>query len=202
MKKEIEIVVPSNWSEVSLKSYQDYNSKINDLKGQDEIIIHSISTLCNVPAHIVSKLRVKDIQQVYLKLSKLISIPINKEIVGKISLGGKEFGFHPNLDEMSLGEFVDLDEYTKDGVNGIQYIMSILYRPITETKGSNYNIEPYTDEHIKNAVLFEQVSIDHINGVMIFFYHLGSKSLKNSLNYLSRMEGSKRHEVIMGGSLL
>jgi len=199
MKKEIEIVIPTNWSDVTLAAYQDFSSA--DLKNEDEIIIHSISTLCDVPLRIVKKLKVSDIQQIYRKLSKLIAVPLNKEIVGKITLGGVEFGFHPNLDEMSLGEFVDLDEQVKEGVNGIQNIMAILYRPITEEKGAKYNIEPYTEEHIKNAKLFEQVSIDHINGVMVFFYHLGSESLRSSLNYLSRLEAKQQHAVIMGGSL-
>ena len=55
-----------------------------------------------------------------------------------------------------MGEFVDLEEQTKDGVDGFHNVLAILYRPITEEKGNKYNIEPYNESHIKNASLFQE----------------------------------------------
>jgi len=200
MKESIEITVPENWGDVSLKSYQNYASKINDLSNEDEIVIHSISTLCNIPLKLVKYLKRNDVKSLYEKLSKLISLPINKQIINKIDVGGVKYGFHPNLDEMSLGEFVDLDEYSKQGVDGMQYILAILYRPITEEKGNNYNIETYNESHIHNARHFENLSIDVVNGVMVFFYHLGSELLTSSQGYLEQELERLQREVTMVGS--
>lgn len=199
MKESIEIIVPENWSDVSLKTYQNYVSKIEGLTNEDEIVIQSVSSLCNIPLNLIKHLKREDIKQLYTKLSKLISLPINKQIIDKIDIGGVKYGFHSNLDEMTLGEFVDLDEYSKNGVDGIQYILSILYRPITEEKGNKYNIEPYNEKHIENARLFEELSIDVVNGVMVFFYHLGSELLKNSQGYLDKEVERLQQEGIMGG---
>lgn len=200
MKESIEIIVPENWADVSLKSYQNYISKINDLKGEDEIVIHSISSLCNIPLKLIKHLKREDIKQLYTKLSNLISLPINKQVIDKIDIGGIKYGFHPNLDEMTLGEFVDLDEHCKNGVDSIQQVLAILYRPITEEKGNNYNIEPYNESHIQNARLFENLSIDFANGVMVFFYHLGSELLTNSQGYLEKEVERLLHEGTMVGS--
>jgi hypothetical protein len=145
-------------------------------------------------------LRREDIKQLYTKLSKLISIPINKEVIDKVEIKGVTYGFHSNLDEMTLGEFVDLDEYSKKGVDGIQYILSILYRPVTEVKGNKYNIESYKEKHIDNARLFEELSIDLVNGVMVFFYHLGSELLTNSQGYLEKEVERLQQEGTMVGS--
>lgn len=186
MKKEIEIIVPETWADVSLKTYQKYNSRISNLEDEDEIVLGSISALCNIPIDIIKRLKVKDIKTLYKRLSKLISVPVNKEVFDKIEIKGVKYGFHPNLDELTMGEFVDLEEQTKDGVDGFHNVLAILYRPITEEKGNKYNIEPYNESHIKNASLFQELSIDVVNGVMVFFYRLGNKFIKSSNRYLNQ----------------
>tara|TARA_R110002096_G_scaffold23469_4_gene74647 strand:- start:2692 stop:3297 length:606 start_codon:yes stop_codon:yes gene_type:complete len=200
MKESVEINVPTSWGDVSLKVYQDYTSKIAGLTDEDEIVIQSISSLCGIPLKLIKMLKREDIKRIYITLSKLISLPINKEVIDKIEINGITYGFHSNLDEMTLGEFVDLDEYSKEGVDGIQYILSILYRPITETKGNKYNIEAYNESHIQNARHFQGLSIDVVNGVMVFFYHLGSELLMNSQSYLERVEEKLMQGQVMVGS--
>jgi len=199
MKKEIEIIVPETWSDVSLKTYQKYNSRISNLEDEDEIVLGSISALCNIPIDIIKRLKVKDIKTLYKRLSKLISVPVNKEVFDKIEIKGVKYGFHPNLDELTMGEFVDLEEQTKDGVDGFHNVLAILYRPITEEKGSKYNIEPYNESHIKNASLFQELSIDVVNGVMVFFYRLGNKFIKNSNRYLNQNLTKYLQEVTTDG---
>ena len=66
MKKEIEIIVPETWSDVSLKTYQKYNSRISNLEDEDEIVLGSISALCNIPIDIIKRLKVKDIKTLYI----------------------------------------------------------------------------------------------------------------------------------------
>lgn len=199
MKKEIEIIVPETWSDVSLKTYQKYNSRVSNLEDEDEIVLGSISALCNIPIDIIKRLKVKDIKTLYKRLSKLISVPVNKEVFDKIEIKGVKYGFHPNLDELTMGEFVDLEEQTKDGVDGFHNVLAILYRPITEEKGNKYNIEPYNESHIKNASLFQELSIDVVNGVMVFFYRLGNKFIKNSNRYLNQNLTKYLQEVTTDG---
>lgn len=199
MKKEIEIIVPETWADVSLKTYQKYNSRVSNLEDEDEIVLGSISALCNIPIDIIKRLKVKDIKTLYKRLSKLISVPVNKEVFDKIEIKGVKYGFHPNLDELTMGEFVDLEEQTKDGVDGFHNVLAILYRPITEEKGNKYNIEPYNESHIKNASLFQELSIDVVNGVMVFFYRLGNKFIKNSNRYLNQNLTKYLQEVTTDG---
>ena len=199
MKKEIEIIVPETWADVSLKTYQKYNSIVSNLEDEDEIVLGSISALCNIPIDIIKRLKVKDIKTLYKRLSKLISVPVNKEVFDKIEIKGVKYGFHPNLDELTMGEFVDLEEQTKDGVDGFHNVLAILYRPIIEEKGNNYNIEPYNESHIKNASLFQELSIDVVNGVMVFFYRLGNKFIKNSNRYLNQNLTKYLQEVTTDG---
>ena len=84
-----------------------------------------------------------------------------------------EYGFIPNLDEITVGEYLDIDTYQKDN-NNIHRLMSILYRPITKKKGSNYQIETYSGTN--KAEMMMDVPVDIYLGAMVFFC-----DLKNNL---------------------
>lgn len=71
------------------------------------------------------------------------------EMIGKkqpltpiVEYNGKEYGFQPMLEEMTLGEYIDLDEYLSD-MQSLHKTVGVLYRPITQRIGERYTIEPY-----------------------------------------------------------
>lgn len=177
MKKQVVINIPENWSEVSLESYQNYVIT-TDTKNETDVMYNSIASLCNVRREYVERFKIEDLKKVYANLSKLVKQPLNKSLINVIELGGVRYGMHPNLDSMSFGEYVDLEEFTKGGLLGFHKVLAVLYRPITEEKGGKYNIEPYEIEHQRNAELFKSINMDVINGVSVFFYNLGSKLLQ------------------------
>ena len=74
------------------------------------------------------------------------------------------FGFHPKIDDLTLGEYVDIETFAKE--NDLASMMSILYRPITEEQGNRYNIEPYQTSHIENRKHFEKLSINVANAIV------------------------------------
>tara|TARA_R110002012_G_scaffold246332_1_gene421857 strand:- start:212 stop:820 length:609 start_codon:yes stop_codon:yes gene_type:complete len=199
MRQTINIDVPTKWTDVSLKAYQNYCRAVEDLTDEDELVFQSISTLCNVPVDIVKKLRVNDIKEIYERVGKLISIPVNKEVFDRIEMGGVTYGLHPNLDELTMGEYIDLDEACKEGIYGLQGVLAILYRPIIKEAKNRYNIEVYDVKHLENARHFENISIDVVNGLMLFFYNLGSKCLMSSQTFLEELERKNQPEETLNG---
>jgi hypothetical protein len=87
-----------------------------------------------------------------------------------IRIGDKVMGFHPNLEAMSFGEYLDLNQLvSSDFTNNLPKIMSILYRPVVSEFMHNYEIEKYdSNVHIKNADLFREVDMAYVNGAMVF----------------------------------
>jgi len=180
----MKVTIPTDLSEITLGQLQALTklegSELNSIEMQKQ----TIELLTDVERSNIDLFKLTDLNDVY---SKLLSLSKRSDNLTQIvTIEGVKYGFHPNLDEMTLGEFVDLDEHCKDGVDSIQQVLAILYRPITEEKGNNYNIEPYNESHIQNARLFENLSIDFANGVMVFFYHLGSELTQTILNYLQK----------------
>ena len=103
-----------------------------------------------------------------------------------IKIGGKTFGFHPNLEGMTFGEYLDLNHFvSNDFTNNLPKTMSVLYRPVVSEFMHNYEIEKYDSNlHIKNADLFREVDMAYVNGAMVFFCLLREDLLSSSLKNL------------------
>ena len=98
-----------------------------------------------------------------------------------ISLNDKDFGFIPKLDDISFGEYVDLDTYLADW-ELMNKAIGVLYRPITYKKKKQYLIEEY--ESAEKYDLTE-VTLDVVFGAIVFFYSLKNELQKTILNYLA-----------------
>ena len=198
MKKTIEIKIPTDWTDVSIERYVKYNHAMKELEDERQIIIKTISILCNISEHIVEVMKLKDLKKIQVNLQKLIGKPVNKNIINKIDINGVKYGFHPNLDELTMGEFVDVETYAKE--NDIAKMMSVLYRPINKEEGNRYNIEPYDfDKHSDNANQFQKLSINVGNAIAVFFWTLGKEQLK-TFHQSSKLEEKNQSVQTMVGS--
>jgi hypothetical protein len=102
-------------------------------------------------------------------------------LIPTFQLGGIEYGFIPILDDMTLGEYIDLDENLGDWSN-MHKAMSVLYRPIKFKKGHKYNIEPYNG---MNEAL-KYMPLDVVFSAMVFFWNLNNELVQTILNYLAK----------------
>ena len=114
----------------------------------------------------------------YESIVSQITLALNTEVefTQRFTLNGVEFGFIPNLDEMSAGEYIDL---TSTGVSAdnLHKIMGILFRPIVkEDRHGHYKIEKYKADNKYNEVM-KQAPMNIVNGMLVFFCHL-SRELK------------------------
>lgn len=178
MKKTFEISIPTKWNDVSIEKFMNYSSAVKELKDDKEIVVKTISTLCSIAEEVVEVMKMKDLKKIQENLQKLISKPVNKEIITKIDIDGTIYGWHPKLDDITMGEFVDIETYAKD--NDFAKMMTVLYRPITKTQGNKYDVEPYDFKiHSLNADKFNKLSINIGNPVAVFFWNLGTEQLQN-----------------------
>jgi len=115
-----------------------------------------------------------------------------------IRIGDKVMGFHPNLEAMSFGEYLDLNQLvSSDFTNNLPKIMSILYRPVVSEFMHNYEIEKYdSNVHIKNADLFREVDMAYVNGAMVFFCLLRDDLLSSSLKFLDQQMMKQMEESL------
>ena len=105
-------------------------------------------------------------------------------LVHKFKINKKEYGFHPELDDLSLGEYIDLDTYIGDWDN-IEKAMNVLYRPITHKLKDNYNIEEYKAEDNPDLL---NMPMDAVLSSIFFLWNLGIDLSKTMTNYLDNQQ--------------
>jgi len=140
--KEFKLI--SKWEDVTLEKWL----KLIDFKqgSKSKEAQKTIAALSNIPKDLINQLELKDVAVIMSKLADL-QAEQNSSLKRIIKIDGKRYGFHPNFDELTLGEYADLETLIKNGVdNNMPKLMAILYRPIVEEKNDVYTIEAYDGE--------------------------------------------------------
>ena len=177
-----EIQVPNKLSDITLEQFQAFN-RVLDETDNDVFITHKmIATFCKIRMSDVIRIRQIDVESIASTLRKMLED--DKKFIQRFTLGGKEFGFIPNLEDISSGEYADLDKYIANWET-MHKALAVMYRPITKVKGDKYEIEPYEG----SATYSEVMKYSPLNiafGALVFFYHLNSELMTASLNYLQK----------------
>jgi hypothetical protein len=171
--------IPESLSEVTLDQYQQW-LKVAEGKDLDNFLQQKmIEIFCGVTLKQVMLIKAKDIESIVVQISKLFNQKENK-FIDRFNYQDQEFGFVPKLDDMTFGEYVDLDNYLADW-QLMHKAMSVLYRPITFKKKNQYLIEDYETADKYNM---KQMTLDVVFGAMVF-WNLRNELQKHILNYLA-----------------
>lgn len=178
----VEIEVPTSLEDITLEQYQKF-SKINTEDNKDStFLLHkTVEIFCGLDLKDTLKIKYSSVSDIIERLNKVFGN--TPELTRTFTFKGVEYGFIPNLDDMTLGEYVDLDETYGDW-DSMHKAMSILYRPITNKSRGRYLIEDY--EGTKNAESFKKLPLNIVFGTTVFFYSLSNELLKTTLSYLKK----------------
>ena len=179
---KVKIQVPTSLSEITLEQYQKFN-KINTEENQNtNFILHkTVEIFCGLDLKDIAKIKVHSVKSVIKDIDNVFSE--KPDLIPTFKLKGKEYGFIPKLDDISLGEYIDLDDSLTDWET-MHKAMSVLYRPVTMRKGDKYLIEEY--DGTDDAESMKQMRLDVVMGSIVFFYNLNNELLQTILNYLNR----------------
>ena len=195
MGDKIELLIPTDWEDISIGMYQEFLELQEKKLPEDEFVAGVVCVLCNVDKEILARFKYKDLQDVSKTLTKWLSKkPDDKKLVKKLEFKGKKYGLIPNLSAISLGEFVDIESNCKDSHKNLHKIMSILYRPIVKEKGTRYSIEEYNPDEYKED-MFKDFPILVSISALSFFFRLGKKLPIILNNYLVREQKKKVQEL-------
>lgn len=177
---KLEITIPTDLSEIKLSQYQKF-VKVADQNEESEFIHHKmIEIFCNVELKYVTQFKRKQIIEIVTTINKLFEkIPPLKQ---RFNLNGIEYGFIPNLDDISQGEYMDLDNYI-NSIDDMHRSMAVMYRPVTSKIKEKYLIEPYEGSDVYAEKMLD-APLDVALSARVFFYHLGNELLKSTLTYL------------------
>lgn len=181
----VEINVPDSLSEIRLEQYQKFVRLYDGEVTEEFMALKMLEIFCGIKLNDAYQMRYKDIDGVVQILSDILNE--KPALVKSFKMGGVEYGFIPNLDDMTFGEYVDLDTYIGDWQN-IHRAMAVLYRPIKNRYGERYNLVPY---EVIDAEVMRKMPLDAVISSVLFFYRLGIDLSKAMTNYLDQAEETR-----------
>ena len=175
---KLSIDIPTKLEDITLRQYKRF-FKVQE-QTQDNKLLNAkmIEIFCSSKLDEVMRLKLNDIDTIVGMISKLFDQKPN--LVRSFKVNKVEFGFHPQLDDLTLGEYIDLDTFIGDW-NNMEKAMNVLYRPITAKLKEKYSIEDYNVNLNPNIV---DMPLSAVMSAIFFLWNLGidlSSSMTNSL---------------------
>jgi hypothetical protein len=179
---KIKVNIPESLSEIKLGTYIDYLQAVDKLEDAVKVKLLTVSMFCKVSEEVVNKMNVNDVNDIHEHLLEIFQeVP---ECPTFVNLDGIKLGLIPNFDDMTFGEYTDLDTYIGDW-NNMHKAMAVLYRPLANTFKDRYLITEYngTSEWSERM---REMPLSVAMGVLVFFYDLGNDLLEHIPNYLTQ----------------
>ena len=173
----IEINVPSSLNEITLGQYQKFLKIAENNPDGNFLDAKMIEIFCGIPLSDSYKLKMSSVTAILDILNEMLAI--TPQHVERFKMNGIEYGFIPDLDEMSLGEYIDLDNNASKWEQ-MHVAMNVLYRPIKTSKVGKYNIEEYD---VKFPEVMKDMPLDAAIGSLFFFYNLGMELANHTIAY-------------------
>lgn len=171
---KLEVTIPDNLSEITLQQYQHFLK----IEGDDDTRAKKmLEIFCGLTPAQVAALKYNHIDYVTELIVKMFEQ--KPELTMRWTYENVEYGFIPNLEDISLGEYSDLDNLMRD-YNTMHQAMAVLFRPIQHKHKFLYGIEPY-ESSAKYADVMLNMPMNVCFGAVLFMYRLGTELCKHSL---------------------
>ena len=179
---KLDITIPTDLSEITLRQYKHFLKIQKTVDDENFLSAKIIEIFCKVRLEDVMQIKFNDSEFIVNTLTEMFEQKPN--LVTKFKLNNKVYGFHPQLDDLTLGEYIDLDTFVGDWEN-IEKAMAVLYRPVVNKLKDKYTIEEYKVG--RDAELLD-MPMDAVLSSIFFLWNLGLDLSQTMMNYLDKEE--------------
>ena len=191
---KLDINIPDSLNEITLLQYQKFDKLINDNEASHFVNQKTIEIFCNIELKDVARIRIADIDDLISHLNNLLQQ--KPKLTKTFKLGNYEFGFIPKLEDMTSGEFIDLENYLSS-TETFNQAMAVLYRPIKSKVKDLYIIEEYESSY-KYAEVLKHMPLDIALGSMVFFWTLQKDCVNALTDYIqNEVEQSEQAKQVL-----
>lgn len=176
------LTIPNDLSEITLGQYQHYLKIRDKIEDQSYLMVKMVEIFCDVPYKDALRFRASDLMDAATIINEMFDA--KHPVIPRFKMHGVEYGMIPELDDMSFGEYIDLDTYLGDWDN-IHKAMNALYRPVKLKQGQRYIVEDYNSENPEKMV---NMPMSAVLGSVVFFYNIAIELSNIMINYSDQME--------------
>lgn len=203
MRKEYTLKIPVSLDDVTIEQYQKYVKAMDENKENKDsnfINLKLLNIFCGITMKEAYELPIQEFDSILSHLVKILSTkPKLQTRFTMTDPKGKtvEFGFIPNLDKMTLGEYIDAENYMSDWET-VHKAMAVFYRPIIAGNKDFYKIEKYKGSD-KYSTLMKDAPASVAAGTFLFFLNLGIELSKITMDSLRKQQQTSKEDHIVKG---
>ena len=187
----MKIQVPTEINDITLEQYQKFALINTEEQDKEFFMFKTIEIFCGVDISIVSKMRLKDAESISNEVIEVLQQ--NIPFTNKFELEGVKYGFIPDLQAISLGEFIDLEEGLADS-KSFHKAAAVMFRPIVKEFGELYTIDGYEASTEMHHVM-KGAPLGVISAAIVFFYNI-VKELQTDLKDYSREKAQETKTIV------
>ena len=192
---KINITIPETLNEITLYQYQRFEKLISNNEPSDFVNQKTIEIFCNIELKDVARIRIAEVSEILTHINNLLQQ--KPKLINTFKLGVYEFGFIPKLEDITSGEYIDLEGYLSD-TQTLHKAMAVLYRPIKNKTKSLYTIEEYNKDSQDMAEVLKYMPLDVALGSMLFFWTLLNDCVNGLADFIqSEVEQSEQAKNIL-----
>lgn len=177
---KINITIPENLNEITLYQYQRFEKLIKDNEPSEFVNQKTIEIFCNIELKDVARIRIAEVSEILKHINDLLQQ--KPKLTQTFKLGVYEFGFIPKLEDLSSGEYIDIESYLSD-MQTLHKAMAVLFRPIKTKVNKLYTIEEYESSD-KYSEFLKYMPLDIALGCMLFFSTLLNDCVSGLTDYI------------------
>lgn len=164
----MELRLPHRWSDLTLAELQVMMTSENQLERISICTGQSVDKLRTMPQKLIEAAGAHIDQLLTQETARFEKV---------VEMDGKRFGFVPDWDAFTAGEWIDLETYLEDFWKNAHKVMAVLFREVTYELGEKYEVKKYTAK--EDASIFEEMPADLVSGTLLFFWTTRNELLLN-----------------------
>ena len=197
-----------NWTELSLKKYNEIKDLYLDTELSDEDrLILQINILFSIDA---LKLKTSELHK-YINEMKFLGEKVPKmKIKNEYKLGDNVYTLKKELKDVTVAQWIDFQNFLKDGSDTDNYanLLSIFFFPKGETEyGENYDIEQVRSDINNYLSIAEAMSISSFFltyrkiSLLLFLLYTRRETLKTPLTKVEKKKVKKEFRKLIIATL-
>jgi hypothetical protein len=186
----MELRLPHRWSDLTLGELQVMMTSENQLERISICTGESVEKLRTMPQKLIEAATAHLDQLMTQETARFEKV---------VEMDGNRFGFVPDWDAFTAGEWIDLENYLEDFWKNAHKVMSVLFRPVTYELGEKYEVKKYTAK--EDASIFEEMPADLVSGTLLFFWTTRNELLHDMRSSLLEVAEAAIQSAKSGGGI-
>lgn len=173
---KMKILVPTDLNDITVEQYQRFMAANTEGAEEDFLLFKTIEIFCEVDIKIVSQFPLSTAQELVEEITAVLNQ--EKPFKESFQLDGVEYAFLPDLEAMSIGEYIDLESGLRE-VKDLHKAAAVMFRPVVDRRGELYKVEAYggTNAEVHRAKKFP---IGAVSAAVVFFYNIANELVRAS----------------------